>query len=302
MVDRAHHISVCVCTYKRPELLRRLLRALGQQRTDALFTFSIVVADNDQARSAEPVVQELMTASDIRIKYCVEPRQNIALARNKAVENADGDLIAFLDDDEFPAAAWLVHLFNARFRYGVDGVLGPIKPYYDCPPPDWVKKGGFFERPYYATGHQLNWSETRTGNLLFNRQILDPGEVPFRAEFGTAGEDVDFFRRMMVKGCTFIWCNEAVVYEAIPALRCTRAYLLKRALLRGSNFSKQKTNRIRNAVKSLIALPCYAVALPFLALFGQHVALKYTIKICDHGSRLLAFLGWRLMTTRNGLA
>lgn len=302
MADRANHISVCVCTYKRPELLRRLLRALSQQRSDGLFTFSIVVVDNDYARSAEPVVREFMAGSDLHVKYSVEPRQNIALARNKAVENAEGDFIAFLDDDEFPAAAWLVHLFKALLNYGVDGVLGPIQPYYECPPPDWVRRGGFFERRCHVTGYELNWPETRTGNMLFNRQIVNPGEAPFRAEFDTAGEDVDFFRRMMVKGCKFIWCNEALVYEAVPALRCTRAYLLKRALLRGSNFPKQPTHRIRNAVKSLIAVPCYALALPFLALFGQHVALKYAIKICDHASRLLAFLGWRLLTSRSELA
>ena len=40
--------------------------------------------------------------SGCRVKYCVEPRQNIALARNKALQNAEGDLIAFIDDDEFP--------------------------------------------------------------------------------------------------------------------------------------------------------------------------------------------------------
>ena len=29
--------------------------------------------------------------------YCVEPRQNIALTRNKAIEHAKGDFIAFID-------------------------------------------------------------------------------------------------------------------------------------------------------------------------------------------------------------
>src|SRR5712664_254520 len=147
------HISVCICTYKRPQFLKRLLQGLAKQDTGGLFTYSTVVADNDHALSAEPVVREFTATSDIRVTYCVEPRQNIALARNKAVENAEGDLVAFIDDDEFPATDWLLHLFNARLNYGVDGVLGPVKPYYECPPPDWVKKGGFFERPCYATGY-----------------------------------------------------------------------------------------------------------------------------------------------------
>ena len=47
------HISVCVCTYKRPLMLKRLLAELDRQQTGGLFTYSIVVADNDQARSAQ---------------------------------------------------------------------------------------------------------------------------------------------------------------------------------------------------------------------------------------------------------
>ena len=36
-------------------------------------------------------------------------KQNIALARNKAIENAKGDFIAFIDDDEFPLDQWLLN-------------------------------------------------------------------------------------------------------------------------------------------------------------------------------------------------
>jgi hypothetical protein len=110
---------------------------------------------------------------------------------------------------------------------------------------------------------------------------------------------VDFFRRMMEKGCSFVWCNEAVVREFVPASRCNRSYLLKRALLRGSNFHKHPTHRIRNIAKSAVAVPCYALMLPVLALFGQHVFVKYLIKLLDHGSRLLAFLGLSLVTERH---
>ena len=52
------HISVCICTYRRPQLLKRLLQTLEEQETDGLFTFSIVVADNDGQRSAEPLVSD----------------------------------------------------------------------------------------------------------------------------------------------------------------------------------------------------------------------------------------------------
>ena len=299
MVDRnEHHISVCICTFKRTEFLKRLLDRLDKQQTEGLFGYSLVVADNDRARSAEQSVVEFSATSQLSVTYCVEPRQNIALARNRALQHAVGTFIAFIDDDEFPAEDWLYNLFKVQMTLGVDGVLGPVKPYFESDPPSWVKKGKFFERPTHATGFKMSWGEARTGNVLFRRSILTSVNTPFRSEFNTAGEDVDFFRRMAEKGCVFVWCNEAVVYEVVPPSRCTRSYLLKRALLRGSNFSKHPRHRIRNGAKSLIAVPCYAVSLPILALFGQHVFLRYLIKLLDHASRLLAFAGLRLVTQR----
>jgi len=297
MTNDVKHVSVCVCSYKRPQSLKCLLETLGSQET-GLFTYSLVVADNDRLRSAEPVVLDFAAASPIPVKYCVEPRQNIALARNKALENAEGEFIAFIDDDEFPAKRWLANLFEACSKYDADGVLGPVLPEFESRPPRWVVKGGFFERPNYETGHRMAWQQTRTGNVLFRRKILEGNEVWFKAEFDTGGEDVDFFRRMTEQGRSFVWCREAVVYEVVPAARCNRSYLLKRALLRGSNFPKHPTHQWLNISKSLIAVPLYTMILPVLALFGQHVFVKYLIKFCDHSSRLLAFLGVNLVTQR----
>ncbi len=296
--SQSHHISVCICTFKRPALLRQLLELLQKQRTDRLFTYSVVVADNDPAQSAQQLVAELSSTSSVGVTYCSESQQNIALARNKALQYADGDFIAFIDDDEFPVEDWLCNLFKTCAAFRVDGVLGPVKPSFESDPPKWVKKGRFFDRPTFDTGYKMDWDEARTGNVLFKRDILKSVDIPFRSEFATAGEDVDFFRRMMEKGHTFIWCNEAVAYEVVPASRCTRSYLLKRALLRGSNFNKHPTDRFKNAMKSLIAVPCYTLALPFLALFGEHLFLKYLVKLLDHGSRLLAYLGMSLVTQR----
>jgi succinoglycan biosynthesis protein ExoM len=295
---QTHHISVCICTFKRPQLLRQLLERLGNQRTDGLFTYSVVVSDNDAAKSAQQVVTTLSGTSAVRVTYCWEPQPNIAMARNKALEYAKGDFIAFIDDDEFPTDDWLLHLFKSWEARGVAGVLGPVNPHFESDPPEWIKKGRFFDRPTLVTGYQVKWDEARTGNVLFKREILNDVDVPFRSEFATAGEDVDFFRRMMEKGHTFVWCNEAVVYEVVPASRCTRSYLLRRALLRGSNFRKHPTDRLKNVTRSLIAVPCYTLALPVLALFGQHVFLKYLIKLLDHGSRLLAYVGVSAMTRR----
>jgi glycosyltransferase involved in cell wall biosynthesis len=291
-------ITVCVCTFKRGEMLEHLLRTLERQRTDGQFTYDVVIADNDAARSAEPVVRAFAASSSLKVTYCSEPVANIARARNAALARATGDFVAFIDDDEFPTEGWLHSLFRTRETHGADGVLGPVLPHFQHEPPAWLTKGKFFDRPRYPTGRPIAWFEARSGNVLFVREILRQLDPPFRPQFATAGEDLDFFRRAIDKGFRFVWCDEAEVFEFVPASRCTRRYLLRRAILRGSNFPKHPTDRAKNALKSVVALPCYTVALPVLAIVGHHVFIAYLIKVLDHASRLLAFAGLPLLKER----
>jgi cellulose synthase/poly-beta-1,6-N-acetylglucosamine synthase-like glycosyltransferase len=249
------------------------------------------VADNDAERSAHQTVAAFVAPSGLDVTYCVEPEQNIALARNKALEHASGDFVAFIDDDEFPASDWLTRMLEACDRYGVDGVLGPVKPFFDQPPPQWLIRGRFCERPEHPTGSVLAWRQTRTGNVLFRRSILVGLGVPFRREFGNGGEDQDFFRRLMAEGRRFIWCNEAIVHEVVPPSRWNRSYMLRKALLRGQNEKYLLT--ARNVAKSAVAVPLYTLMLPFLFLAGQHHFMKYLISLLDHAGRLMAAVGLR---------
>jgi glycosyltransferase involved in cell wall biosynthesis len=287
---KANHIAVCVCTYKRPQMLRRLLEDLGVQETGGAFEFSIVVVDNDPSQSAEPVVSAFGTRSSIPVTYAVEPRQGICLVRNRAIELAAGDLIAFIDDDEFPDRRWLLELFRTCNVEGVDGVLGPVLRHFDEKPPQWVIKGNFERRPRHATGFVIDWREGRTGNVLLKRGSLESGEPPFDTNFHRGG-DVDFFRRMTAKGRVFIWCDEAVVYEVVPPTRWTRSFLLKRALLRGSIASKRGPLRLMGIAKSIVAVPAYAIGLPFALVLGQHRFMGLLIRLCNHLGKLLALIG-----------
>jgi len=292
MTDRPRHITVCVCTFKRPALLKRLLDELARQETgDGSFSFSVVVADNDREQSAKPVVEAFTATSPVRAVYCVEPEQNIARARNKTLENATGDYVAFIDDDEFPAANWLANLLKTCLARGVDGVLGPVKPCFEEPPPPWATRGRFFERPTHETGWRIDLKEARTGNVLFDRRMVEGMKEPFLPQFGTGGEDVDFFRRMMGQGRVFIWCDEAPVFESVPPSRCNRRYLLRRGLLRGRNNFNNPQGRIEKLVISALAMPLYTLVLPFSLLLGQHVFLRFSIKLCDHLGRFLTMFG-----------
>jgi succinoglycan biosynthesis protein ExoM len=190
-------------------------------------------------------------------------------------------------------------MFKACQQHDVAGVLGPVLPHFDSPPPPWLIKAGFYDRPRHATGFPMTWQESRTGNVLLRRRIIDGENPVFRLEFAAGGEDQDFFRRMMAKGHRFIWCDEAPAYETVPPHRWERKFLIRRALLRGNSLWKHPKNRVRNLCKSLVAAPLYALALPFLFIAGQHHFMKYLVRFCDHAGRLLAVVRLNPVRERN---
>ncbi len=290
MSDGLSHISVCICTYRRRTLLQRLLMELSRQDTKGLFTFSVVVADNDGQESAKQLVLDCAAGSSLDITYCVEPRRSISFVRNKSLEHVKGDAIAFIDDDEFPVKDWLYCLWKACIDYRAAGAFGPVRPHFNEQPPVWLVKGRFCERPEHPTGFGMLWRECRTGNVLINRRIIEGIGTVFRPEFGAGASDIDLFRRLIEAGHTFVWCNEAVVHEVVPPNRWKRSFMIKRALLRGRISLRHPHGRWTNIAKSLIAVPAYTLALPFLQLGGHHLFMKYLVKLCDHAGKLLALV------------
>jgi glycosyltransferase involved in cell wall biosynthesis len=285
------HISVCVCTYKRPEMLRHLLTELGNLKTENQFTYSILVADNDEARSAQDTVEEMRRLLPVSIRYFCEPRRNIALARNKVIENVQGEYVALIDDDEFPTETWLLTLFNTCNEYKVDGVLGPVVRHFDETPPAWFKKSKIYDREANPTGEVVRWEDSRTGNALLRRRVVATDPAPFRPEF-RAGEDQDFFRRKIEAGLRFIWSADAVVFETIPPARWKRTYILRKALIQGATAALQPNCDAKNIAKSLIAVPLYALIVPFALLAGQSRLMTLLIKLFDHSGKLLMLAGF----------
>jgi succinoglycan biosynthesis protein ExoM len=97
-------------------------------------------------------------------------------------------------------------------------------------------QGGFFERPRFATGERLTYA--RTSNALVTAELLRRWTPPFDERFGlTGGEDTHFFMRARLAGATMVWCDDAVVEEAVPASRVALGWLLRREYRRGNTLS-----------------------------------------------------------------
>jgi len=304
MTPTYDHICACICTYKRPTLLAKLLGELQTQVTNGLFTYSIVVVDNDYAHTAKGTVEAYKRKSVLSIDYYSEAEQNIALARNKAVDNARGNFIAFIDDDEFPTSTWLLNLYKAYTKFNADGILGPVKPHFDGKPPNWLIKGKFCERKSHKTGTVLHWWQTRTGNVLFNKNIFEDKNNRFGPEFGrSGGEDIEFFKKIMISdGRVFIWCNEALVYETVPPERWEKSYYIKK-FLRIGGLSGEKTRKTPDLmyllIKVVIAFILYMVALPFSLLLGKHIYVKCLIKVAYNFSWLAGFCGYVIIRNKD---
>src|SRR5205814_8199508 len=96
---------------------------------------------------------------------------------------------------------------------------------------------------------------------------------------------------MISKGYVFVWCDEAVAYEWVPSLRWKRAFLVKRALLRGASSALRSNIRAYDIMKSAVAVCVYIIVLPFALLISHGRFMLYLVSLCDHIGRLLGIIG-----------
>lgn len=298
------HISVCICTFKRPDMLANALDGIVAQVSDAAFTYEVVVVDNDSYRTAEDTVHRFQSHDVLKIIYACEPEQNIALARNMAIQYATGNYIAFLDDDECPVNDWLIRLYHTMKTYKAAGILGPVLPYYPPESPEWLIKGNIFDRRRFPTGNSLTVRDTRTGNVLLARCIKE-GHTWFDPAFGrTGGEDVNFFSKKIAEGHVFVWCDEAVVYETIPPERCKTTFHLKKFFRIGTlNGERLRRNSIATGlmgfVKTIAPVPIWFVLLLCSFPFGKHKWIRPVLKLTYSISCILAYCGLSLLRHRD---
>ena len=121
----APHITVVICTRERPGALARCLDSLLGQRYPS---FRVLVVDNAPATGA---TAEVVAGAARRgpVDYLVEPKAGLSFARNAAVAAAPGEILAWIDDDEYADPNWLAEVARALADHPeADVVSGVIVP------------------------------------------------------------------------------------------------------------------------------------------------------------------------------
>lgn len=226
MREAARHspsVAICVATHRRPLGLARLFKGLDtlEFTNGSPRSITIVVVDNDPGLSAEKTCEALRDASRWPIEYVSEPRRGIPFARNASVVAArrlGAELLAFIDDDEVPEPVWLDQLLLVMHDTGAGIVTGPVLPAFEGAVPEWIKRGGFFDRERHRTGTFQD--RAVTGNVLLRTDLLAAMPTPFDERRPlSGGTDTHLFRRLIMEGHRIAWADEAIVHEFNPTAR-----------------------------------------------------------------------------------
>lgn len=289
-------LTVTVLTYKRPADLAAILPLLLEQALSvqsAELSVEILVVDNEPSAGARDQVTAFTAESSrIHIRYENEVTPGISAARNRALDATNGsDLIVFIDDDERPRDGWLASLLLAKTEFRADAVVGPVISEYEFEPDPWILAGDFFRRRRLPTGSAL--TVAATNNLLLDLACVRSLNMRFDLDFGiTGGDDTMFTRQFHQRGATMVWCDEAIVVDAVPAKRLTRKWVLQRAFSSGNTWSLvalkiepncflRQTRRLELGVRASVRIVAgfLRAAFGYLALSMRHQA---------KGSRTLA--------------
>jgi succinoglycan biosynthesis protein ExoM len=298
MHNKPINVDICIATFKRAALLAKLLQSIAGQKLDGNIVPKLIIVDNDRLASARQTVESTRADYPFPIIYDLEPKQNIALARNRCLSHAGGDIIVFVDDDEFVEENWLGDLIKTLLDFNADVVLGPVLPVFDEKAPGWIIRGGFLERPRFRTGTIRN--SGAAGNAAVKRFVFSEFEQPFDPSYGlSGGEDHDFFDKIIRKGGKLVWCDSAIAHEHVPASRLTVKFLVLRAFRGGQSFSSIALKKLpiwRRFIwfSHRILLSLIALLLVVLSVFsGKVLFVKALEKLFANIGQLSAFTRYR---------
>ena len=230
-------LTVAICTHNQERRLRRTLLGLAQLVAPGC-PWELLIVDN----ASTDGTPQLVTAADwrtpaLKVKVVREDKLGVSNARNRAIQEATGEYIVFLDDDETPDPHWLAAYERLILAERPDAMGGRIEVMFeDGGRPAWLQDellGFLGQLDYGGDARQLATpsSPIFTGNAAYRKEIFARIGV-FDARLGrkgsvnAGGEDTEMYRRMIASGCKVWWVPDAVIHHRIQAGKLRRRYFL----------------------------------------------------------------------------
>jgi O-antigen biosynthesis protein len=216
-------VTVAVCTRDRTADLALCLEAINCLDYPQL---DILLVDNAPSSDA---TERLVRTKYPTIRYICEPRPGLDWARNRAISEARGEIIAFTDDDVIVDVSWITALVSIFAQYPeVMAVTGLIVPYELETEAQlfFENYGGFgrgFERKWVRVNPKSGYNRLYHGtgqfgagaNMAFRRSIFDKiGLFDPALDVGTithGGGDIEMFFRVLKEGYTLVYEPKAIV-------------------------------------------------------------------------------------------
>lgn len=211
-------ITVAICSHERPAEIRRTLAAVTHLDPAPL---EILVIDNaPRTTGTQDVVAEFAG-----VRYVSEPRRGLDCARNRALSEARGDIVAFTDDDAAPEPSWLGRLvrpFTSSLVWCATGLVLPAELNTDAQ--EWFERyssfsRGFRRRVFVGRDHDgLSVGSIGAGaNMAVRRSVLtELGGFDEALDAGTAarsGGDHELFGRILAAGYNIVYEPAAVSWH-----------------------------------------------------------------------------------------
>jgi GT2 family glycosyltransferase len=208
--------SVTIATWKRRELLRKLVLALEEQ-TIPWDEYEIIVCDSGSPDGTAEMVHTL-SQSFGNIKYVDIPVNTLAAKRNAGIRRASAPIAIFLDDDVLVDKHFIEAHLRAHVGRSKVVFCGQVRF-----PADWVKSSNYFRfrdsRHLGATRPEVNNRDIPfhlivVMNLSFKRDEILQSVGWVSEEFKSYGcEDYEFGYRMAEAGMKIELAEDAIVYH-----------------------------------------------------------------------------------------
>ncbi|MBJ3778588.1 glycosyltransferase [Acuticoccus mangrovi] len=231
-------ITILIPTRNRPGPLARALASVSELRVPDDYEIEVVVVDNSDDGNARDVVAGVPMPFAITRIHVREP--GVATARNRGLAEAQGEVVAFLDDDCEAPTEWLAAQVGTLLATGADGSFGPRIAKIDGPEPEGA---AWFTDTYsrdLAVPEGTDVSDRDAYLPLpgsaFLRERCFVGPTPFDQRLDDiGGEDVLLFRQLVMDGRRFVWSPRAAMVEYIPLSRLDRGFVMRRRYLSGQH-------------------------------------------------------------------